>query len=97
MKLEKDRLKAKVDNLEANLAQIKNDGNEPAGRTAKTNEISRVDLEKSPTKTHLSQMSNRKGSPAKASSVGGMTAAAAAMQKTGSQMKPVQKQSVIRK
>lgn len=33
MKLEKDRLKARVENLESNLAQIKNDGQVPDTKT----------------------------------------------------------------
>ena len=49
MKLEKDRLKAKVENLESNLSQIKNDG-EPA----KTTEQSAMQLGDSPTKTQFS-------------------------------------------
>ena len=49
MKLEKDRLVAKVDNLEASLSQIKNEG---AG--GKTNEVSKMILGDSPTRTHIS-------------------------------------------
>lgn len=99
MKLEKDRLKAKVDNLEANLAQLKNDGQEmPVGKGAKSNDISRVDLNQSPTKTQLSQLSNKKGgSPGKASSIGAHTAHQQAMHKTHSSVKPVPKMSAIRK
>lgn len=52
MKLEKDRLKARVENLESNLSQIKNDGQPPDGKTVQ-NEPSRfdIDLQGSPTKT----------------------------------------------
>ena len=54
MKLEKDRLKAKVDNIESNLAQMKNEGQDSPGKAPKTNDVSRVDLNASPTKTQLS-------------------------------------------
>lgn len=47
MKLEKDRLMAKVENLEANLAQIKDDQGVPA-------EESQFQLKSSPTKTNVS-------------------------------------------
>jgi hypothetical protein len=49
MKLEKDRLVAKVDNLEASLSQIKNEGT-----GGKTNEVSKMILGDSPTRTHIS-------------------------------------------
>ena len=55
MKLEKDRLKAKVENLESNLRQIKDDGDDPkAGRTV---EQSGMMLGDSPGKTQLSSQS----------------------------------------
>lgn len=48
MKLERDRLRAKVENLESNLSQIKGDKEEPdAGQ-------SYADLHTSPTKTQIS-------------------------------------------
>jgi sperm-associated antigen 16 protein len=53
MKLEKDRLIAKVDNLEANLAQIKEDGG-PGPQGAGLGDESQIDLKSSPTKTHVS-------------------------------------------
>ena len=56
MKLEKDRLIAKVESLEANLGQVKGDGD--------TGPASKVDL--SPTKTNFSKFSAQ-GSPEKSS------------------------------
>ena len=67
MKLEKDRLAAKVENLESSLAQIKDD----AGGTGPGQE-SNFDLMKgSPTKTNVS--SKLGGSPGKYSSAGALT------------------------
>lgn len=63
MKLEKDRLIAKVENLESNLSQIKEDGgqgNEGGGIGGE----SQIDLKSSPAKTHASS----KMSPGKFSS-----------------------------
>ena len=69
MKLEKDRLIAKVDNLDANLAQIKDDGGQgPQG--AGLGDESQMDLKSSPTKTHVSSKIDR--SPGKYSSVGAL-------------------------
>ena len=65
MKLEKDRLIAKVENLEANLAQIKEDGG-PGPQGAGLGDESQIDLKSSPTKTHVS--SKIGGSPGKFSS-----------------------------
>jgi hypothetical protein len=54
MKLEKDRLAAKVDNLEASLSQIKDDAGGGGG------EESQFNLKNSPTKTNVS---SKGGSP----------------------------------
>lgn len=62
MKLEKDRLKAKVENLESNLSQLKNDGEPPRGDTTAHSAFG-----DSPTKTQVSALS--KGSPGKNSSI----------------------------
>lgn len=69
MKLEKDRLIAKVENLEANLAQIKDEGG-GGGQGAGLGDESQIDLKSSPTKTHVS--SKIGGSPGKYSSAGAL-------------------------
>ena len=53
MKLEKDRLIAKVENLEANLAQLvdTDGGNQAAAALAKKSDASHLDLAGSPGKT----------------------------------------------
>lgn len=85
MKLEKDRLLAKVDNLEASLQQIKNEGT--GGRT---NDVSKMILGDSPTRTHISQISKKGASPIK-------PAKKEENQKKVTQYTVTQKLSVIRK
>lgn len=73
MKLEKDRLIAKVENLEANLAQLVDaDGGRGAAAAAKKSDASQLELGGSPGKTQGSQISKKvpavAGSPAKRSS-----------------------------
>jgi len=60
MKLEKDRLVAKVENLETNLAQIK-DTNEDGGTI--DGGVSQTDMHSSPTKTQISSISKKGASP----------------------------------
>ena len=65
MKLEKDRLAAKVENLESSLAQVKDDAGGPGDE-------SQFNLKASPTKTNASSKAG--GSPAgKYSSAGALT------------------------
>ena len=60
MKLEKDRLIAKVENLEANLAQLVDaDGGRGAAAAAKKSDASHLDLGGSPGKTQGSQISKK--------------------------------------
>jgi len=71
MKLEKDRLIAKVENLEANLRQLHdNDEGATAGG------VSQIDIQSSPGKTQLSSVSKKGGAspsgPGKYSSQGGI-------------------------
>lgn len=72
MKLEKDRLIAKVENLDANLAQLVDaDGGRGAAAAAKKSDASHLDLGGSPGKTQGSQISKKvptMGSPGKRSS-----------------------------
>lgn len=71
MKLEKDRLIAKVQSLEANLGQVKNNEDGFDGATAQ-NQNSAIDY--SPAKTQGSKFTGKGGqSPGKQSSVGKMT------------------------
>ena len=70
MKLEKDRLAAKLENLQSNLGQIKeNDG----GDGFNLGDASQLDIQSSPGKTNISQISKKgsiqKGSPSKLSQV----------------------------
>lgn len=60
MKLEKDRLFAKVDSLEANLSQIYKDSK---GDDEGLGEASNFKMESSPTRTHQSMQSGKKLSP----------------------------------
>lgn len=67
MKLEKDRLAAKLENLQSNLGQIKDNDGEGFG----LGDGSQLDLQSSPGKTNVSQISKKgsmaKGSPSKMS------------------------------
>jgi hypothetical protein len=87
MKLEKDRLAAKVDNLEASLAQIKDE----AGAGGGLGEESQFNLKNSPTKTNVSSKMGgsppRKGSSAainqgKKTSMGNLGSVSVAKQTT---------------
>ena len=80
MKLEKDRLLAKVESLEANLSQLRD--NNDGGRVP-VGEASNLELQGqgSPLRTRMSQISGKKGSPDKTASQGNLAAGRASSNK----------------
>ena len=93
MKLEKDRLIAKVENLEANLAQLQDTDGGGGAMPARKSEASQLDVAGSPGKTQASAMSKKaapeRTSPGKRSSVGDF--GATAKQATLPKFAPVRK------